>query len=301
MHKNIDLKFQFFNPSMPNTSKTNEGLNTKCCQDQSKSCDSNNKDCCTVKSRCKCNMEEIKNSIKEEIQHAIETQPIIEEMKESALLTKDVNVKIENEVEEVKNEVKEIKEKVEEIKGEVRKETPLITKEDTNIKVTEDEKSPFLAGNYSSNVIEQPIELKDDEYEEEQLNKLDKIFGAQCTMYRYDPVKLKYEERGVGKIYIVSVAETNLYKIMMVRSKVKRLGCNHYVSPLTPLQPHDKCKNAWLWTTLNDTCEGDSKLSSKQTLCVRFTSSDDSKLFEMKFKYAQDHNEKNIKIKSTID
>lgn len=283
---------------MHNSSKPNKDCDkSECCKNE---CDQGDNKCCQINSnegletdKCKCSLKKVESMIKEEV-----TNTVDEKIK-TGLVKEEIVEEVISEIKKQGIENNEILSKVkDEIKEEIKQETGKVTLNKPE-EIKKESKSPFLTGDYPKTTTEAPVELKDDEYEEEQLGKLEKIFGAPCSMYRYNSDKGEYEQRGEGKIYIVIVPEKNLFKIMMIRSKVKRLGCNHYVSPMTTLTPHVKRENVWIWTTLNDTTEGDSKLASKQTYCVRFTDSDNSKLFELNFKRAQEHNGKILNNKNS--
>lgn len=205
----------------------------------------------------------------------------------------DENNGVKKKLEETKQEIRE-QEHSEQIVSENKTEEPIIDiapkKEDDQNQTKEE--SPFLKTTYQTNTesLEQKFE-KTEDLDENDLSKMKKIFESKCVLYRYVEGKTELEQRGTGRIYIILVEEANLYKIMMVRDKIKRLGCNHYISPLFSLSPHEKTKNVWIWSTLTDTCEEDSKLDPKQTYVARFKNSEICEEFKSRYEEAQNHNE----------
>ncbi|KAM0677416.1 Ran GTPase-activating protein 1, partial [Conglomerata obtusa] len=149
----------------------------------------------------------------------------------------------------------------------------ITTKQPASINTKEE--SPFLSsistekkGTFNE-TIKQKLQATNSTAEIDGQNNKNVIFSADCNLYRFVVGKTTLEARGVGKIFIVKVEESGLYKLVMNRDKINRLGCNHYISPLVELQPHSKINDLWIWHTFTDTCDKDAKLDAKQTFAVR--------------------------------
>lgn len=118
----------------------------------------------------------------------------------------------------------------------------------------------------------------------------DTIFKRSCHLYLYSNKTKVIEERGDGNAYIKKVPEKQLYKLVMVRNKLCKLGCNHFIFPVGKLYKHKK-KNTFIWMSKSDRCDDD-KENMERTFIIRFDKDDDAVLFEEKYKYAIDENVK---------
>jgi Ran-binding protein 1 len=127
--------------------------------------------------------------------------------------------------------------------------------------------------------------------ERKYLKDAEVLFDSKCKLYRMK--ENEWCQRGEGKIYILKQSSSELYKVVMVREKVWRLGCNHYVDPKFDLVPH-RSKNSWIWSTLGDTCKGDIKSDSSQSFVASFQNNETFKKFEEVYNSAKEKNCKYI-------
>lgn len=118
-------------------------------------------------------------------------------------------------------------------------------------------------------------------------------FSSLASLYQFDAEKKEFKQRGVGKIYIEM--GDSLSRIFLIREKINRLACNHYISPLSNLVPYGKNDNTFLWNCLEDTVED--KVTKNVTFAVRFKEKETAALFKEKYAEAQKRNEEKIKEK----
>ncbi|KAM0673672.1 E3 SUMO-protein ligase RanBP2 [Gurleya vavrai] len=226
------------------------------------------------KSETEDKIEEKLNDIKEKMN--VEEEEKIEENKEL----------IENKKKEDKNNDNKISEK------EKVEEKVIIKNEETISKDVKKEESPFLF-TASNETLQTKLDASTVS-EAISIDKENTIFQSDCNLFRYVPGKPTLEARGVGKIFITRVVESNLYKLVMNRDKINRLGCNHYISPIEELKDHSTVSNLCIWHTSTDTCEKDAKLNPNQTFALRIKEDEDFKMFKEKYDFAREHNGKEI-------
>ncbi|KAG0418935.1 Ran-specific GTPase-activating protein 1 [Dictyocoela roeselum] len=117
------------------------------------------------------------------------------------------------------------------------------------------------------------------------------LFTASCKLFRYDSAKEEIKGRGSGQVHILHVPESNLYKILMVREFLKRLGCNHYIN--CPLEVHPKYDHTYMWSTSSDKID-DIGGSEEQTFIIKFKNREDAEGFEKAYAEAREANVKEL-------
>ncbi|KAM0679214.1 Ran GTPase binding protein Sbp1 [Binucleata daphniae] len=158
--------------------------------------------------------------------------------------------------------------------------------------------SPFLTSAILESEDKDKLKSKLESVTQDEVEgKKDVIFEANCKLYRFVPETAEFKTRGVGKIYINKVEETNLYKIVMNRDKINRIACNHYISPCADLSPHKNIKNLWIWHTFTDSSDQDAKLDPKQTFAVLIKDEKEYNAFKEKYDWAKEYNTQNYKKK----
>ncbi|ELQ76752.1 Ran-binding protein RANBP1, RanBD domain protein [Trachipleistophora hominis] len=116
-------------------------------------------------------------------------------------------------------------------------------------------------------------------------------FKATCQLFMFSENTGAIEQRGDGIIYIKMVEKHKLYKLTMVRDRIYKLGCNHFILPIGKLHAHKTSANTFIWHTKNDKCDDDVK-SEKRTFVVKFGCGEDAERFESKYGYAMGENAK---------
>ncbi|ELA47933.1 hypothetical protein VCUG_00516 [Vavraia culicis subsp. floridensis] len=120
------------------------------------------------------------------------------------------------------------------------------------------------------------------------------IFKASCQLFMFSEKTGAIEQRGEGPIYIKKVEKRNLFKLAMVREKIYKLGCNHFIFPIGKLHRHKTSANTFIWLTKSDKCDDDAK-SEERTFVVKFGNGEEAVRFEDRYEYAMDENVKMLK------
>ena len=132
------------------------------------------------------------------------------------------------------------------------------------------------SGEYGSDHNFEPIislpeiqDLKTGEEDEEIL------FKSHAYLYRY--VDKEWKEKGRGELKILLNNETGKHRLLMRRDQIKKLCCNHFITPDISLKPFERSANSWMWYTNADFSEEEHR---PETLVVRFKHKDNSNLFK---------------------
>ncbi|EPR77663.1 RAN-specific GTPase activating protein [Spraguea lophii 42_110] len=207
-------------------------------------------------------------------------------------IKKEKNDIMENE--EIKNKVnkeeadKNIEQKSQDISD---KEDEKKEKDDINKDNKQEDKD--IQNNEEKNVeTDTKTEKKDDKLSDREELSGNDIFKEKCKLFRFDKKRNKVEQRGIGYIFISFVEEKKMYKITMVRDKIYKLGCNHFIEENMDLTAHQTAENTWMWQTRGDVCD-DGIDDPSQTYIVKFNDEENYKDFKDKFEEAK---QKNIEI-----
>ncbi|KAI5191212.1 hypothetical protein NEMIN01_1420 [Nematocida minor] len=103
------------------------------------------------------------------------------------------------------------------------------------------------------------------------------IFSAEASLYRYLAAEQSWTGRGKGKMRVSLEPKTNKYRISLIREKVFKHGCNHFIKEITALEKYPISEHAWLWNAFGDDC-GDG-LSPTQTYLAKFNTKEDAENF----------------------
>lgn len=123
---------------------------------------------------------------------------------------------------------------------------------------------------------EEQIRKRREEYNK--MTETDEIvFSATAVLYRYQIEAQNWVGRGKGKLRVSLVPTSNKYRILQIREKVFKLGCNHYVENQTLLTKYPLAEHAWIWTTFGDDC-GDG-LDKTQKYLARFNTAEEAEQF----------------------
>lgn len=124
---------------------------------------------------------------------------------------------------------------------------------------------------------EEALRRKRREFQE--ANEKDEIiFSAATTLFRYKKEEKCWTVRGKGKIRVSVEPTLKKYRILHVREKIYKLGCNHFIDKTTDLTKYSLAENSWLWTSFGDNC-GDNQ-GSVQKYIAKFSCEEDSNAFK---------------------
>ncbi|KAI5171911.1 hypothetical protein NEFER03_1176 [Nematocida sp. LUAm3] len=125
---------------------------------------------------------------------------------------------------------------------------------------------------------EEQIKKRREEYAEK-TEKDDILFSANIVLFRYKTEGTRgWVGRGRGKIRVSKAPNTTKHRILHVREKVFKLGCNHYIEKSTVLKKHPSEEHALMWVTTGDDC-GDG-LSKVQQYLAKFSTAKEAEEFE---------------------
>ena len=106
----------------------------------------------------------------------------------------------------------------------------------------------------------------------------EELFNKYTVLFRFDDKQWK--ERGRGDIKILYNSDTEMYRIIMRRTQVKKICCNHFITSVMTLKPVQKSENCWLWHTNSDSSEEEPR---PETLTVKFKKPDVANEFKQVF------------------
>ena len=118
------------------------------------------------------------------------------------------------------------------------------------------------------------VQLKTGEESEEAL------FSYRAKLFRFDPTVKQWKERGVGDIKITRNVNTNKFRVIMRRDQIRKLCCNHFITPAMDLTPNQGSDRSWVWYTPCDFSDGEPK---PEKLAVRFKHPDTATEFKKVF------------------
>ena len=113
------------------------------------------------------------------------------------------------------------------------------------------------------------------------------LFSHRAKLFRFDPTVKQWKERGIGDIKITKNINTNKFRVIMRRDQIRKLCCNHYITPAINLTPNQGSDRSWVWYTSCDFSEGEQR---PEKLAVRFKSSDTAAAFKRVFDSVQTGN-----------
>lgn len=104
------------------------------------------------------------------------------------------------------------------------------------------------------------------------------VFVSPISFFRYKIEQPKgWVGRGKGNIRISLEPTTNKYRIVHIKDKVFKLGCNHFVEERIKLEKHPSEEHSWMWITRGDNC-GDG-LSPVQKYLAKFPTAEAAEIF----------------------
>ncbi|KAI5186445.1 hypothetical protein NEHOM01_1478 [Nematocida homosporus] len=136
---------------------------------------------------------------------------------------------------------------------------------------------------------EELIRKKREEYMRE--NDKDKLIStATVSLYRFktEADDKRWVERGDGKIRVSIEPQSNKYRILLIKEKTQKYGCNHFISQAVVMQKYPKAENAWMWTAIGDNCEDG--LGPIQKYLARFSSTEEAQEFLAAVEAGRKHN-----------
>ncbi|KAK1347882.1 Ran-specific GTPase-activating protein 1 [Hamiltosporidium tvaerminnensis] len=152
--------------------------------------------------------------------------------------------------------------------------------------------SPFLTSSVIKkkeigvgSVTDEETEKIQQKFDEEHL-KGEILFRGNCKLFRMNESKVV--TRGVGKIYITKGESNGMVRIVMVRDKLMKLGCNHFIEPWSEILGHEIHENTWVWSTIGDTI--DEVSDKQQTYIVKFKEDKEAKGFKNSFEIGKENN-----------
>ena len=108
----------------------------------------------------------------------------------------------------------------------------------------------------------------------------ERLFSHRAKLYRFDSTLMQWKERGVGDIKIVKNVHTNKARVLMRRDQIRKVCCNHAISPDMTLTPNQGSDKSWVWYT---PCDFSDEVAKPEKLAVRFKHSDKATQFKTVF------------------
>lgn len=139
-----------------------------------------------------------------------------------------------------------------------------------------------------------PVEIKTLEEEEGVLLKL------RAKLFRFDSSAEppEWKERGTGEVKLLEHKKTAMVRILMRRDKTLKICANHHITPIMQLKPNCGSDRAWVWSTLADFADEESK---EELLAIRFANAENAQKFKSVFEEAQRKVEEATKKTNTAD
>lgn len=124
------------------------------------------------------------------------------------------------------------------------------------------------------------VELKTLEENEET------IFTMRAKLFRYDNTAdpSEWKERGTGEVKILKHSSEGHVRILMRRDKTLKICANHYILPYMELKPNSSSDRAWVWNTLADFADEESK---PELLAIKFANAENAQKFKEAFEEAK--------------
>lgn len=131
-----------------------------------------------------------------------------------------------------------------------------------------------------ANTLEKEEELVRKQREEyHKISEKDTIvFLSPVSFFRYRIEQPKgWVGRGKGSIRVSLEPTTKKYRIVHIKDKVYKLGCNHFIEEKIKLDKHPSEEHSWMWITRGDNC-GDG-LSPIQKYLAKFPTAEMAEAF----------------------
>ena len=166
-------------------------------------------------------------------------------------------------------------------------------------------KSPFLKQRQENSSVSDQIDLSEvkklqDEYEAQTTND-EIIYDKRCKLFRKNKTTEKFESRGEGVIKIARDAQSDQYKIMMIRDQIRTFGCNHFIGPEMELLEVARYKRAWTWATLGDVCNTGKNDDMEQIFVIRLETEEESQEFKKCYEKGREWNQEKLNEKIDDD
>ena len=144
--------------------------------------------------------------------------------------------------------------------------------------------SPVEGRARSSPVYEPVVTLPEVEVQSLEDNETD-MLKLRAKLYRFhmpleEDEKAEWKERGVGFVKLLEDKYNKKVRVLMRREKTLKICANHFISKDMMLKPAMGSDRAWVWYTPGDFSDG---AANPETLCLRFDSVENAKLFQEMF------------------
>ena len=109
------------------------------------------------------------------------------------------------------------------------------------------------------------------------------LFKHRAKVYRYDPAKKEWKDRGVGDIKILSHKTEKKFRVLLRREQVHKIACNHYITTEMELKPMFSSDTAVCYFAM-DFADEEAKM---EQLAVKFKLKETKDDFKAKFEECQ--------------
>jgi len=123
-----------------------------------------------------------------------------------------------------------------------------------------------------------PQHVKEETANKEKEKESEKIlFSCTAYLFRYKKEQKEWAFRGKGEFKVSQDERTKKHRIYLIREKIFKFGCNHYITEDLVLEKYDLEEHCWMWTTCGDDC-GDG-LGAVQKFVAKFPTEETAKKF----------------------
>ena len=111
----------------------------------------------------------------------------------------------------------------------------------------------------------------------------DVVFKHRAKVYRFDPDRKEWKERGVGDIKILKHKAKNTFRVLLRREQVHKIACNHYITKDMELKPMFSSDTAVCYFAM-DFADEEAKM---EHMAVKFKLKETKDDFKNKFEECQ--------------
>ena len=108
-------------------------------------------------------------------------------------------------------------------------------------------------------------------------------FKHRAKVYRFDPDKKEWKDRGVGDIKILKHKAKNTFRVLLRREQVHKIACNHYITKEMELKPMFSSDTAVCYFAM-DFADEEAKM---EQMAVKFKHKETKDDFKAKFEECQ--------------
>ena len=109
------------------------------------------------------------------------------------------------------------------------------------------------------------------------------VFKHRAKVYRFDPDKKEWKDRGVGDIKILKHKAKNTFRVLLRREQVHKIACNHYITKEMELKPMFSSETAVCYFAM-DFADEEAKM---EHMAVKFKHKETKDDFKAKFEECQ--------------